>query len=63
MPEGYSCESTFPSDALADQTFRFDLLLDDNYPMTPPKMKFVLEKIDEDGVPLNPNLHVGGNGK
>lgn len=41
--------------------FPFDLVLDQNYPVTPPKMKFVLENVDEDRVPLNPNLHVGGN--
>jgi ubiquitin-protein ligase len=39
---------------------RFDLLLGDDYPMSPPKIRFVLENVDSDGHHINPNLHVGG---
>jgi baculoviral IAP repeat-containing protein 6 len=38
-------------------------MLDQNYPISPPKMTFVLENVDGDGVPINPNLHTGGKGK
>jgi len=41
--------------------FPFDIYLDAQYPKTPPKMKFTLDKVDEDGdgFPINPNLHMG----
>ena len=41
--------------------FPFDIYLDSQYPKTPPKMTFTLDRVDEDGdgFPINPNLHMG----
>jgi hypothetical protein len=41
---------------------RFDLLLPQNYPNSPPKMAFVLEGVDSEQPSMNPNLHHGGTG-
>lgn len=41
------------------QASRFDLFLTPSYPRDPPKLYFTLEKADEDGMPMNPNLHAG----
>ena len=40
--------------------FPFDIYLDSQYPKTPPKMTFALDKVDDDGdgFPINPNLHM-----
>jgi baculoviral IAP repeat-containing protein 6 len=40
--------------------FIFDLFLDADYPVTPPKMAFVLNGNDSDAHSFNPNLHRGG---
>jgi ubiquitin-protein ligase len=40
----------------------FDLFLDAEYPVTPPKMSFVLNGNDSDAHSFNPNLHRGGGG-
>ncbi|KAE9366105.1 hypothetical protein N431DRAFT_472666 [Stipitochalara longipes BDJ] len=40
--------------------FIFDLFLDANYPISPPKMAFVLEGNDNETYSFNPNLHRGG---
>lgn len=42
---------------------RFDIFLPAEYPLTPPKMAFVLDGNDSDTYSFNPNLHVGGSGK
>src|ERR1700716_3777074 len=42
---------------------RFDLLLPQSYPNSPPKMAFVLEGVDSEGPSMNPNLHFGGGGQ
>lgn len=41
---------------------RFDLFLDANYPISPPKMAFVLDGNDSETYSFNPNLHRGGGG-
>lgn len=41
---------------------RFDIVLPQNYPSLPPKMAFVLEGVDSEAPPMNPNLHPGGTG-
>lgn len=43
--------------------FSFDLLMGENFPISPPRMSFVLENVDEDQTPINPNLHIGGTGQ
>jgi hypothetical protein len=43
--------------------FTFDLLLPLTFPLQPPQMSFVLENVDDDKSPINPNLHVGGQGQ
>ncbi len=40
--------------------FTFDIFLPANYPISPPKMYFVLDGNDNDQHPFNPNLHKGG---
>jgi ubiquitin-protein ligase len=36
--------------------FTFDMILPLSYPQSPPIMKFTLEKADQDGLAMNPNL-------
>ena len=47
----------------AKSSCRFDLFLDANYPISPPKMSFVLDGNDNETYSFNPNLHRGGGGK
>jgi hypothetical protein len=46
----------------ANSSCRFDLFLDANYPISPPKMAFVLDGNDNENYSFNPNLHRGGGG-
>jgi len=52
VPRKYLC--------CANEIFRFDLFLDATYPITPPKMNFVLDGNDDGPYSFNPNLHNGG---
>jgi hypothetical protein len=58
-----SCKCCWASMGLLLIMSRFDIFLPAEYPLTPPKMAFVLDGNDSDTYSFNPNLHVGGGGK
>ena len=64
MLEDYLCEWTSKSvwslDIADEAHDRFDIFLDLNYPISPPKVAFVLQGNETN---MNPNLHPGGTGR